>query len=50
MISKECEVKDCNKVIEGYTIKQVEYLMRQHILAKHNNLHIKELIKEDNER
>jgi hypothetical protein len=25
----------CEKVIEGFSMKQVEYLMKQHILAKH---------------
>lgn len=27
--------KFCDKVIEGYTKKQIEFLMRQHIMAKH---------------
>ena len=35
MISTKCEVKGCNKVIEGYTVKQTDYLMLQHILSKH---------------
>jgi len=25
----------CNKKIEGFTEKQLEYLLKQHILAKH---------------
>lgn len=29
--------KYCDKIIEGYTSKQIEYLMNQHILSKHNN-------------
>ena len=33
MIEKEC--KYCDKKIEGYTEKQVEHLMRQHVMAKH---------------
>ncbi len=28
----------CKKKIEGFTEKQVEYLLKQHILAKHPEL------------
>ena len=27
--------KFCGKEIEGYTKKQVEYMLKQHILSKH---------------
>lgn len=30
----ECEY--CGKKIEGHTIPQVEYLLKQHILSKHS--------------
>ena len=30
----ECAL--CGKVIEGYSVKHVEYLMSQHDLSKHN--------------
>jgi len=33
MITKKC--KFCDKEIEGYTEKQVDYLMMQHMLSKH---------------
>ena len=33
MITSKC--KFCDKEIEGYNQKQVDYLMLQHILAKH---------------
>lgn len=36
MISKTCE--KCGKVIEGYTLDQVNYMMRQHDLAKHEKV------------
>lgn len=29
--------KYCDKVIEGYTEKQINYLLKQHILAKHKD-------------
>lgn len=35
MEKKKC--KFCDKIIEGYTKKQVEYLIKQHILAKHKD-------------
>lgn len=33
MKSKKC--KHCEKLIEGYTVNHVDFLMKQHILAKH---------------
>ena len=33
MIKKKCP--DCDKEIEGYTEKQVDHMIAQHILAKH---------------
>ncbi len=33
MIQKKC--KKCDKVIEGYTESQVDYMMAQHNLSKH---------------
>lgn len=42
MESVEC--KYCKKVIEGYSKKQIEYLMTQHLLSKHKD---KIKIKED---
>jgi len=33
MKTKKC--KYCEKVIEGHTKKQVEYMLRQHILSRH---------------
>jgi len=30
--------KFCNKVIEGYTEKQTSYMLKQHILSKHQNI------------
>ena len=35
MIKKKC--KYCPKVIEGHTEKQVEYLMKQHLISKHSD-------------
>jgi len=35
MINKKCPF--CNKVIEGYTEKQVENMMKQHIMNKHKD-------------
>lgn len=35
MEKQEC--KFCDKVIEGYTKKQIDYLMNQHILSKHKD-------------
>lgn len=35
MISKKC--LHCNKVIEGHTENQVDYLIKQHILSKHKD-------------
>ncbi|KKN56680.1 hypothetical protein LCGC14_0569970 [marine sediment metagenome] len=33
MIKKQCD--KCDKVIEGYTESQVDYMMAQHNLSKH---------------
>jgi len=33
MESKKCPY--CPKVIEGYTEKHVDYMLKQHILSKH---------------
>ena len=33
MEKKKCDF--CDKEIEGYTEDQVDYLLKQHILAKH---------------
>jgi len=33
MIKKKC--KYCPKIVEGYTEKQTNYMLRQHILSKH---------------
>ena len=33
MIKKQCD--KCDKIIEGYTKNQVDYMMEQHKLAKH---------------
>ena len=35
MIQKKCD--KCDKVIEGYTKKHVDYLMAQHNLSKHRD-------------
>ena len=35
MIEKKCPF--CEKIIEGYTKKQVDYLLKQHILSKHKD-------------
>lgn len=29
--------KYCDKVIEGHTSNQVEYMMRQHLISKHRD-------------
>lgn len=44
MIQKQC--KYCDKKIEGYTEHQVDYMMKQHIIAKHPDKKI-EGIKKD---
>jgi hypothetical protein len=36
MISKLCP--HCDKIVEGYTEKQVNFLLGQHIAAKHNEV------------
>ena len=36
MEKKKCPY--CDKVIEGYTKKQVSYLISQHVLSKHKEL------------
>ena len=33
MEKKKCQF--CEKIIEGYTKEQVDYLLKQHILSKH---------------
>lgn len=35
MIEKKC--KYCDKKIEGHTEKQVEYMMKQHVISKHKD-------------
>ena len=35
MEKKRC--KYCNKEIEGFTEKQVEHLMNQHLISKHDD-------------
>ncbi len=35
MEKKRCQY--CKKIIEGYTKKQVDYMMNQHILSKHKD-------------
>ena len=35
MKSKKC--KYCDKIIEGHTDSQVDYLLNQHILSKHKD-------------
>ena len=35
MLDKKCDY--CNKLIEGHTEKQVNYLLEQHILSKHRD-------------
>lgn len=32
---KTAKCKYCDKVVEGYTEKQVEYMLKQHVLARH---------------
>jgi len=32
---KKIKCKYCDKEIEGYTVKQIEYLLKQHTLSKH---------------
>lgn len=34
---EKSKCKYCDKKIEGYTSKQVEYLMKQHLLSKHKD-------------
>ena len=34
---KKLRCKYCSKVIEGYTEKQIEHLMMQHVVAKHSD-------------
>ena len=34
MISKKCS--KCSKVVEGYTEKHAEYMLKQHKLSKHD--------------
>ena len=48
MISKKCDY--CDKVIEGYTEKQVDYLLMQHIFGKHPEKIKKEEEVEDNDK
>jgi hypothetical protein len=36
MIQIKCKVKDCDKVIEGFTQKHAETMMEQHMI-KHRN-------------
>lgn len=43
MLSKKCEY--CEKVIEGYKETQVQYLMKQHKMIKHQDDWFKELEK-----
>lgn len=38
MIKIKCKIKECGKVIEAYTKKQADYLLRQHCLAKHDRV------------
>ena len=33
---EKIQCKDCDKEIEGHTVKQVEYMLKQHILSKHS--------------
>ena len=33
---EQIKCNECEKVIEGYTKKQVEYMLAQHKLARHN--------------
>lgn len=35
MIKKKCPY--CPKEIEGYTLKQTEYMLKQHMLARHQD-------------
>lgn len=42
MKSKKCDFKDCNKVIEGYSKKHVDWLMLQHKLTHRKEEKIKE--------
>lgn len=46
MKSLKCKYKDCDKVIEGYSKKHVQFLMSQHQL-KHRN---EEKIKREEEK
>jgi len=39
MIQKKCF--KCKKIIEGYTEKQVDYMLMQHNLAKHKEVKTK---------
>lgn len=32
MFKKKCDIKGCDKEIEGYTENHVSYLMQQHLL------------------
>ena len=34
---EQIKCKYCDKVIEGYNQKQAEYLMRQHLIARHSD-------------
>ena len=34
---KQQKCKYCPKIIEGYTEKQVEHLMKQHVVSKHSD-------------
>lgn len=36
MIAKKCRY--CEKIIEGYSEKQTNYLMNQHLLSKHGDM------------
>ena len=43
MKSIKCKHKDCDKVIEGYNINHVQFLMRQHMMKHENEEKKKEL-------
>jgi len=41
---EKIKCKYCEKIIEGHTLNQVEYMMKQHLISKHlDKIEIKEI-------
>lgn len=49
MIKIKCDVEGCDKELMGYTERQVQYLLKQHKLSKHNFFNVKPKTEEKKE-